>query len=377
MLKLRTSAEIAIDSANENVDYPSRYILGADYFVTPKVNLFAENEWTDGRDQDTQMARAGVRATPWSNAQINTAVNQETNENGLRSFATLGLTQSFPISKRWSGDVAFDQAKTIRTPGATPFYADVPVAQGTADNDFTAVSVGTTYQAPTYTFNNRVELRTAEQEDKYGLMVNWERNLQDGVGYSAATKIFTTDRTDGAELLDGDIRFSMAYRPLQSRWIALNRLDFVFDSQTDIIGNKTRQRKLIENLTTNYLIDDRNQVAFNFGLKYVVDNFDSAEYSGVTTLLGSEFRHDLNDNFDVGVHANTRYSVNSSIMDYSTGISVGWNMTRNVWLSAGYNFDGFEDRDFSAAGYTASGPYIRFRMKFDQDTADEIQDWLN
>ena len=377
MVKLRASAEVALDSANANVDYPSRYILGADYFVTPKVNLFAENEWTDGRDQDTQMARAGVRSTPWANAQINTAVNQETNENGIRSFATLGLTQSFPISKRWSGDVAFDQAKTIRDPGATPFYDNVPIAQGTANNDFTAISVGTTYNAQTYTFNNRVEVRNAEQEDKYGMIVNWERNLKDGVGYSATTKLFKTERTDSSELLDGDVRFSMAYRPLQSRWIALNRLDFVFDSTTDIIGNKTRQRKLIENLATNFLIDNRNQLAFNFGMKYVVDQFDTDEYSGITNLLGTEFRHDMSDKFDVGVHAHTYYSANSAVMEYSTGLSFGWNMTRNVWLSVGYNFEGFDDRDFSTAGYTASGPYIRFRMKFDQDTASQVQSWLN
>lgn len=377
ILKLRANAEIALDSANENVDYPSRYIIGADYFITPKVNLFAENEWTDGRDQDTQMSRAGVRATPWSNAQVNTAVNQETNENGIRSFATLGLTQGFPISKRWSGDVAFDQARTLRTPGATPFNPNVPIAQGTANNDFTAVSLGTTYNAPSYTLNNRVEVRNAEQEDKYGLIVNWERNLKGGIGYSATTKIFKTERNDSSELLDGDIRFSMAYRPLQSRWITLNRLDFKFDAGTDIIGIKTRQRKLIENLTSNFLIDDRNQLSFNFGMKYVVDTFDTDEYSAITNLLGSEYRHDISDKFDVGVHAHTYYSANSAIMEYSTGVSVGWNMSRNIWLSVGYNFDGFDDRDFSAAGYTATGPYIRFRMKFDQDTAGEVQSWLN
>ena len=376
-VKLRGNAEIAVDSANDNVDYPSRYILGADYFVTSKVNLFAENEWTDGRDQDTQMSRAGVRATPWANAQVNTAVNQETNENGIRSFATLGLTQGFPISKRWSGDVAFDHAKTIRTPGGTPFNSNVPIAQGTADNDFTAISLGTTYNAQSYTVNNRVEVRTAEQEDKYGLIFNWERNLKGGIGYSATTKVFKTERTDSTEMLDGDIRFSMAYRPLQSRWITLNRLDFKFDSNTDIIGIKTRQRKLIENLTSNYLIDDRNQLSLNFGLKYVVDSFDTDEYNAITNLLGSEFRHDISDIFDVGVHAHTLYSANSDVFQYSTGVSFGWNMSRNIWLSVGYNFDGFEDNDFSAAGYTASGPYIRFRMKFDQDTANEIQSWLN
>ena len=237
-VKLRANAELAVDSADANIDHPSRFILGADYFITSKVNLFAENEWTVGRDQDTQMARAGVRATPWTNAQVNTAVNQETNESGIRSFATLGLTQAFPINKRWSGDVTFDHAETLRTPGVVPFYDNVPIAQGTADNDFTAISVGTTYNAASYTVNNRVELRTAELEDKLGLIVNWERNLKGGVGYSATTKLFKTDRTDNSELVDGDIRFSVAYRPLQSRWITLNRLDFKFDSSTDILGIK-------------------------------------------------------------------------------------------------------------------------------------------
>lgn len=376
-VKLRANAEVAVNSADANVDYPSRFVLGADYFITSKVNLFAENEWTVGSKQDTQMARAGVRATPWTNAQVNTAVNQETSENGIRSFATLGLTQAFPINKRWSGDVTFDHAETIHTPDAVPFYDNVPIAQGTADNDFTAISIGTTYNAASYTVNNRVELRTAELEDKLGMIVNWERNLKGGVGYSATTKLFKTDRTDNSELLDGDIRFSVAYRPLQSRWITLNRLDFKFDASTDILGIKTRQRKLIENLTSNYLIDDRNQVSFNFGLKYVVDTFDTDEYSGITNLLGSEYRHDLSERFDVGAHAHTYYSLNSDTMKYSTGLSFGWNMSRNIWLSIGYNFDGFEDRDFSAAGYTATGPYIRFRMKFDQGTADEIQNALN
>ncbi len=377
LMKIHGTAEIAVGSADTNPDYPSRYIIGADYFITSKINLFAENEWTFGGFQDTQMARAGVRSTPWTGAQVNSAVNQETNENGIRSFATLGLTQSFPISKRWSGDIAFDQAKTIRTPGANPFNPNVPIAQGTDNNDYTAVSFGTTYNADTYTLNNRIEVRDAQSENKLGVLTNWERNLMRGIGYSASVKLFNTDRSSGASLFEGDVRFSLAYRPMQSRWIVLNRLDFKFDSSTDITGSKTRQRKLIENFASNFLIDNSNQIAFNAGLKYVVDNFDSAEYSGLTGLLGTEYRHDLNERFDIGVHASTLYSANSGAMKYATGVSVGWNMMRNIWLSVGYNFSGFEDDDFSAAGYTASGPYIRFRMKFDQDTADELRNWMN
>ena len=40
---------------------------------------------------------------------------------------------------------------------------------------------------------------------------------------------------------------------------------------------------------------------------------------------------------------------------------------QNAWVSLGYNLLGFQDEDFSAADYTAQGPFVRFRIKFDQD----------
>jgi hypothetical protein len=55
-------------------------------------------------------------------------------------------------------------------------------------------------------------------------------------------------------------------------------------------------------------------------------------------------------------------------MKYSSGASIGYNLVKNAWISAGYNFVGFIDRDFSAADFTAQGPFIKFRFKFDQNS---------
>ena len=60
------------------------------------------------------------------------------------------------------------------------------------------------------------------------------------------------------------------------------------------------------------------------------------------------------------------HSVNSSVMRYSSGFSIGHSVFENTWLSVGYNVSGFEDDDFTAADYTAQGPYVKFRMKLDQ-----------
>ena len=59
-------------------------------------------------------------------------------------------------------------------------------------------------------------------------------------------------------------------------------------------------------------------------------------------------------------------------MDWSAGLSVGHSFAKNVWLSLGYNFAGFEDEDFAQARYTVNGPYIQFRIKFDQESIKQL-----
>ncbi|MDH5389151.1 MAG: OmpA family protein [Gammaproteobacteria bacterium] len=375
-LRLRANTETALSSSDASTDYPSRYIVGADYYLTPAIDLFVENEWTMGETQDTEMTRMGLRATPWQGAKFQSSVNNDTQENGERTFASMGLTQSFRISERWTGDLALDKSKTIREPGAVPLNINVPIAQGTTNDDFTAVSSGLTYKADSYTVVTRLETRNAETENKVGGYLNWERKLIDGVAYAAATHLFDTHRADGSSLLDADIRLSLGYRPNSSNWISLDRLEYKLDEEESVSSKITRQRKLVNNFVTNYKPNHENQVSINYGAKYVIDSFDGEDYDGMTHLLGSEYRHDISKLIDFGLHAHVLYSANSNNYLHSSGVSVGFQLARNIWLSLGYNLDGFEDKDFSAAGYTAQGPYIRFRMKFDQDTGAEIMNWF-
>ena len=62
------------------------------------------------------------------------------------------------------------------------------------------------------------------------------------------------------------------------------------------------------------------------------------------------------------------HSWNQSSFAWAIGPSVGFTPFTNAWVSLGYNVRGFEDRDFADAHHTAQGPYLVFRMKFDQDT---------
>jgi opacity protein-like surface antigen len=71
------------------------------------------------------------------------------------------------------------------------------------------------------------------------------------------------------------------------------------------------------------------------------------------------------------------HSWNAGQVDYCSGLSVGYAVVKNMWVSLGYNFSGFKDEDFSAADYTAAGPYVKFRLKFDQQSVREMVDWFS
>ena len=66
------------------------------------------------------------------------------------------------------------------------------------------------------------------------------------------------------------------------------------------------------------------------------------------------------------------YIENQIKLQYSAGLSIGHSLMKDMWVSVGYNVVGFEDDDFIAADYTAKGPYLKLRMKFDQALAERF-----
>src|SRR5262249_11135407 len=122
----------------------------------------------------------------------------------------------------------------------------------------------------------------------------------------------------------------------------------------------------------NWQLDSRTQLGLQFGGRYVRSTFDNERYNGFTDLYGVDVRRDLTARFDVGAHGALMHSWESGVSTQSFGIDVGFTPVRNIWISIGYNFDGFHDDDFTQSRYTAQGPYIKFRVKADQDTFKDL-----
>jgi len=383
-LTLRVDHDQSI-GGNNNISFPTRTSFGADFKLTQKVSLFAQQEITSGSGANTNTTSAGMKANPWEGASLNTSMGQNLNENGDRMFALFGLKQTWKITDNWSVDGGLDRSQTIKNSKNYTLNVNVPPASG--DNqDFTAVSLGTTYTEKKWNLSNRLEVRTSDTDDKWGIVSAFVGEPKEGWGWSARCQIFDTKSAGGAKTVNGDLRLGMVYRPLLTNWIVLDRLDFLYDKQTNdavaTTGTATtsfnsENRRVVNNLSANYKLDNKTQISLLYGAKYVLETIDGADYSGFTDLVGVEGRYDLTKKWDIGLRGSVLHSWNAGQLSYSAGPSVGYNVMQNAWVSLGYNLVGFSDKEFSAAEYTAQGPFARFRFKFDQNSVKDAVAWIN
>jgi uncharacterized repeat protein (TIGR01451 family) len=362
--------------SNSNADFPTRTALGAEFLVTKSLTLLAAQELTWGTGAVTQNTRLGMRSTPWKGSSMTSSVERQFNENDERVFANVGLKQTWQVSDAWKVDAGLDRSQTLARATHYQFNTSVPPASG-SNESFTAVSGGATYLVKHLTWDNRLEFRLADSENKWGLMSGLVNEVDSSWAWSGRAQLFQTSATGGIDTTKANLRYGLVFRPPQTRWIVLNRLDYLFDKQSGGTTASVSSWRLVNNLIANYRPRKELQVSLQYGAKYVRETISGSDYSGFTDHIGFETRYDITKKWDVGMRGSLLHSWHGGQFDYSCGPSTGYNLFDNAWVSVGYNLWGFQDRDFSSSAYTAQGPYVRFRMKFDQQTVKDAASWLN
>ncbi len=368
---LRGALDATLNSHDSSIDYPQRSTVGVDYHLKPDATLFAEYEHADGANIQSDMTRVGVRATPWNRAQLRSSLTQESTEYGPRTFASAGLTQGWQINKHWALDAGVDQSNTLRDARTIPFNPNAPLASGTVNDDFFATFLGVLYRKSDWTFTSRMELRNSDLEKRVTYAGGFYREPIAGQALSMTALITRSDLTAGTDTLMSDVRFSWAYRPVDKRWMLLDRLDLIYDDRSAVTGIED-SRRVVNNMNANWQLDDRTQLGVQYGSRYARSTFDGVAYDGYSDLAGLDLRRDLSRRYDIGVHATVLHSWEAHTAEYAVGVDLGISFARNVWVSFGYNLIGFNDRDFSAARYTDQGPFIKLRIKADQDSFKDV-----
>jgi len=411
-LTLAGQTQFAPGGDKASVDFPVRHQITAAWRIKPGLRLLTGYEIAQGKDYTARTAQVGFDVAPWTGAKLMSTLNQQAagvsqvGENGSRTYAQYGLSQSLPLGKRWSVDATLDATSTLRgtVPQGARINAFQPIGSGGsfgggsigggpgssigstvngADSDFTAATLGATYRAQRWSWTGRIEYRDGENEDRFGIVTSLLRTLGEGKTIASSLRAFRVRTAAGAMATQASADLALAWRPLDSRWSLLERLEFRHDSADasfddgNVLGvpaygaGDQVTTRVINNLAVNYRSGPEGlghgfEGTVYYGAKYVAGRYADDRYDGFIDVVGFDLRQDIGTRIDVGVTGSVQHAWNRGVWSWSGGPSIGLSPARNLWVSAGYNLAGYRDHDFEADRYTRQGPYVTMRLKFDQ-----------
>lgn len=372
-LNLLLERDQPIGGEAEAVNYPARTRLGAEYVVGDATSLFLAQEWADGAERDTRNTLVGLKSTPWKGGELATSLNRTSVSDGAIDAASLTLRQKWALGPRWSFDAGVERIETLSGEAAATPNSRAPFASG-GTGDSTATTLGVTYNPGRWMWTTRLDARDATLENRRGVATSIQTDPRSDLSLLFGLQTFDRDSAAGEDSLTGNLRLGLAYRPPRGRWIVLDKLEWIEERRSGALFD-LRASRLVNNLNANRRVD-RWQTSLQYGAKLARETIDGVAYDGYTDLTGIETRFDVTPRWDVGLRASVLHAWTARQLDYHYGVSLGRDLMKNVWVSVGYNFAGVEDRDFSGAESRSGGPFVAFRVKFDQQSLREALNWM-
>ena len=395
-LELSAATSFAIGKA-ASVDLPERHRFSARFAITPDIKLVGTYEIALGENIDARTARIGVEVTPWSGARIVSAVGQQDiAENGKRSFAAFGLSQSIPVTKNLTIDATLDSSRTLGgglnsakliNPAQPAASGGTIGDSGSIGEDFTALTFGGTWRAGKWSATGRGEWRDGQFANRRGVIFGAIRQLGEGtmVGTGFTWTRANADGGASSEVYDGSI--AAAYRPAHSGFAFLIKLQYRSDRVHGAVAGEAgpagrtaltvdgdaRSDRLIASVSGDWTphneVDgqyvQRSNVGFFAAVRHNFDSFDGQDLGSTTLLGGLDLRYGLGDHFEIGGTGSVRQNLTDQTTNFSYGPQIGLSPSKDVLLLLGYNFSGYRDADFSAARSTDQGVFASVKLKLD------------
>ena len=342
-------------------------LMRVDARIRPTVRATLGVEVLDG-DGDSDGGvnlQAGLSAEVWNGGRVDVGMNgiqSDATGSSDTVAATIGVAQDVKLAENVSVSMRVDHTQPLA--GADSPVVGSQFSSTTGTSAATNASIGMGYVARGWSASVRMDLRNADAGMSQRIGIGATGDVTDALTLAAAGDITNDDRTTSSGQ-SGGVTIGAAYRPSNRDMSALYRLRADFDTRN------SDRITLVNSFVAEGKVTDRLTVAGAYGIRFRLQDFDGADYDSITQFVGLDTYFSFKQDWSVGLHGDALFSLDGTA-SYAYGTSLGYSPHPGITLRAGYNFDGFNDPDFSDANVTAQGPYLRLTVRFDENDIRSI-----
>jgi len=159
----------------------------------------------------------------------------------------------------------------------------------------------------------------------------------------------------------------MAWRDNETnQWNMLARVESRLENDNSQAGIDLRNSTQIVSIHADWQPRRPFLVTGRYAAKWSQDKSNGLSTRYRAQVVGGRATWEFAPKWDVGLVSSALFGESAGSRQYAVGLEVGYLVATNLWVSGGYNFSGYRDADLAGADYTAKGPYVRLRYKFDE-----------
>ncbi|MDX2111102.1 MAG: hypothetical protein SFY80_12765 [Verrucomicrobiota bacterium] len=359
------AASVYGEVENDVVDTDKRIVaFGGDYQVKAKTRVYARHELVDSLGGEFQInsiqqnnrTLVGVESEYMRDGQLFNEYRVRDSISSREAEAATGLRNKWDVGPGFDLNTSFERT--------TPF-------DGKQERESTAATAAIAYtEKNDWKGTARVEVRFADASDSFLNTLGYARKLDPAWTFLARTIYYQLNSSgeDARDMQQARLLTGLAYRPVKNdTWNALFRYELKYeDGSLDFDDAMTRTAN-IGSLSWNWQPCRSFILSSRYAAKYVEENRALGDSNYFGQMLGGRALLDVTKRIDVGLSASINFNGASDRYEYALGPEVGLNFKKNMRLAVGYNFYGYEDRDFEDLAYSRSGLFITLRLKFDEN----------
>ncbi len=350
--RLKTELQEEYSLQNNDSEFPTKTVFNIGYALTPKTDLFFRNEWISYRNKKTNIANMGITIQPWERGVLKATLSSSFDNDQKSLYSNYLYNQGYQVTKNLTLNGGIEK--------------NAPISGNLSDDEaYTSYNLALSYQKKNWRYSVRTSYKDAnESKITVDLGVYTEKKhlnlgLAFGIRGEQRLKHPAHEYTVSSNL-------ALAYRP-QNGILIFDKLNY--------IQSKNIQKRVMRYLNTMMLsqkITPKTEMSLQGAVKYTKTYLDTGSYSSLITRLGADVLYDINTKQDIGLNLSVLNDWKQKLYQYTSSIYTGYNILPNTWLTAGYHFTLFETQQNRQEDFRQQGPYLNLRMKFDQNSLQEI-----
>lgn len=341
--------------------------VGGTAKVLPNTEIYARHELISAIDglysmnstEETNSTVFGISSNYMKDGSAFSEYRVADGISNREAEAALGLRNRWQLKPRVYVSSSFERIQSLSK------------NEDNTSNDATALSLGLEYLVhENWKATTRLEGRRSDTSDTLINTLGYAYKLSDDATVLTKNMLNFVDNkaVDQGDHLRNRFQLGYAWRDYdQNKLDILSKIEYYYENNATDLEAEFKREAYVTSIHTNYHPQRRLTLSGQYAAKWSELDEDHITSNALTQLFSGRVIYDINERWDMSVQAGTLWANRGAGTRYLVGAELGYLLATNLWVSAGYNFMGYQDDELSNTSSTGEGAYLRFRFKFDED----------